>query len=260
MSISSQLLILNQTKGNIKQAINLKGVSVTNEAFAAYPDKVRLIPSGTGTYESQIILYLERRLKHVDIPYGTTTLGRDTFRESMVHSVNIPSTVTSIGQEAFADSQLEGITIPSSVTSIGYRAFYRCYLLETLNLPNTAITLGDEVFSGCKKLTSVTIPDSITTIPDRTFYMEEYIIDSLLETVVLGNGVTSIGDRAFGGCRALQSFTINTITPPTFGNQVFVSTNQTFTIYVPDESVLAYQIADGWSSYSSRIKGISEKP
>lgn len=260
MSISSQLLILNQTKNNIKQAINLKGVTVTDETFAEYPDKVMQIPNGGGTYESTIILYLERRLKHADIPYGTTTIGRNTFRNSGVHSVNIPSTVTSIGQQAFADSSLEGITIPSSVTSIDYRAFYRCYLLETLNLPNTAITLGDEVFSGCQKLTSVTIPDSITTIPDRTFYMEEYIFDALLETVVLGNGVTSIGDRAFGGCKALQSFIINTVTPPTLGSEVFVNTNQTFTIYVPDESVLAYQIADGWTNYSSRIKGISEKP
>ena len=42
MSISSQLLILNETKNNIKTAINLKGVSVTDEPFAEYPDKVRL--------------------------------------------------------------------------------------------------------------------------------------------------------------------------------------------------------------------------
>ncbi len=256
MSISSQLLILNQTKQNINQAINLKGVTVTDEPFAEYPDKVRLIPCGTGTYESQIILYLEGRLKHVDIPYGTTAIGRNSFNNSGVHTVSIPSTVTSIGDAAFRDSALETITIPSSVTSIGEYAFFGCQALEAINLPNTAITLGDYVFSGCLKLTTVTIPDTITAIPNYAFYMSGFTRDSFLETVVLGTGVTSIGERAFAGCRSLQSVTINAVSPPTLGRNAFVSTNQTFVIYVPANSVLAYQTADGWMDYSSRITAI----
>ena len=188
MSISSQLLILNQTKQNINQAINLKGVTVTDEPFAEYPDKVRLIPCGTGTYESQIILYLEGRLKHAEIPYGTTTIGNSAFRDSdagtnMLRTVSIPSTVTTIEPYAFYyQSHMTEITLPASITSIGEGAFAQCI-----------------------NLTSITCPATV---------------------------------------------------PPTLGYNALSTTNEHTVVYVPAESLLAYQTASVWINYSDMIQPI----
>lgn len=211
MSISSQLLILNQTKANIKTAINNKGVTVTDEAFAAYPDKVRLIPNGGGIYESNIILYLEGKLSIAEIPYGTTRIGD---------------------------------------YALGYM-----YSLTSVTIPDTVTSIGNHSFEGCRVLANITIPDSVTSIGHSAFTA----IGSL-SSITIGSGVTYIGYYAFSACERLSEVIINAATPPTIGEDVFNLTHRNLVIYVPDESVLAYQIADGWSSYSSRIKGISEKP
>lgn len=227
MSISSQLLILNQTKGNIKQAISLKGVSVTDEAFAEYPDKVRQIPSGTGTYESQIITWIEGTITNVVIPTGTTEIGNHAFDNcTKLSSVTIPNSVTSIGPYAFAEThKLTSITIPNTVTIIDEHAFEGSHLYDIV-IPNSVTSIGLRAFFSCGNLNSVTI----------------------------GTGITSIGDYAFNGSvPSGLSVTINATTPPTLGTDVF---DDSVHIYVPAESVLAYQTANGWIYYASRITAI----
>lgn len=188
MSISSQLLILNETKNNIKTAINLKGVTVTDEAFADYPDKVRQIPSGGGTYKSTIILYLEGKLRNAVIPDGTTSIGTGAFYD--------------LGN---GDNQLETVTVPSSVTSVGKFAFFNE-----------------------KNLTEITLP----------------------------SGLTFIGEGAFAGCNNLTSITILATVPPTLEATGISTGNNDTKVYVPAESVLAYQTADAWQYYAQMITPI----
>lgn len=188
MSISSQLLILNETKNNIKTAIKLKGVSVTDETFAEYPDKVRQIPSGGGTYESNIILYLEGKLRNAVIPDGTTSIGTGAFYD--------------LGN---GDNQLETVTVPSSVTSIGKFAFFN----------------------------------------------EQYITD-----ITLPSGLTFIGEGAFANCTNLTSITILATVPPTLEATGISTGNNNTKVYVPAESVLAYQTADVWQYYAQMITAI----
>lgn len=207
MSISSELLTLNTTKQNIKTAINLKGVTVNDEPFADYPDKIRLIPSGGGNYESNIILYIEGELRNAEIPSGTT--------------------------------------------KIGINAFYGFYTtLENVTIPNTVTEIEEYAFEGCRKLNNVTLPSGLTTIWNRAF--EECIS---FTSVVLPASVTDIHHEAFKNCTGLTSITVNAVSPPTIGNQVFDNTNNC-PIYVPANSVLAYQTASGWQTYASRITAI----
>lgn len=210
MSIANQLLILSQTKNNIKESINLKGVEVTDEAFAEYPDKIRQIPNGGGWYESNVILFLERNIRTAVIPEG----------------------ITSIGFYAFANcDSLTSIVITDSVTAIYDSAFTNCSSLTDVNIPDSVTSIGDYVFEGCSALTNA----------------------------IIGSGITSIGRGIFNSCPSLKSITVNATTPPTLGTHVFSSTHNC-PIYVPDDSVLAYQTADNWIEYADRIKGISEKP
>ena len=233
MSISSQLLILNQTKQNVRTAINNKGVTVTDEAFAEYPDKVRLIPNGGGIYESNIILYIEGKLKNAVIPSGTTSIGKYAFSDC---------------------SNLLSVSIPNSVTSIGDYAFYSCSGLSSISLSNYVTSIGFDAFWHCTGLTTLTIPDGVTTI-DRGAFAS----CSNIEDITVGTGVTSIGSAAFRDCTSLDDFTILATVPPTIGTDVFSNTNNC-PIYVPDASVLAYQTATNWDTYSARITGISNKP
>lgn len=64
----------------------------------------------------------------------------------------------------------------------------------------------------------------------------------------------------FNGCTALEEIEFTATTPPPINTTMFLNTNNTFIIYVPDESVSAYQSANNWSQFAARIKGISEKP
>lgn len=263
MSISSQLLILNQTKQNINSAINLKGVSVTDEAFSAYPDKVRLIPNGGGIYESNIILYVEAKQENVVIPAGTETIGDYAFHclypravMSNLKTVSMPNTVTSIGYGAFNwNTGLSTINLSTALVSIGNFAFFHCHSLQSIVFPSSLRTIGNESFKHCSNLPSVTFSEGLTSIGEGAFNE-----CSSLTSVTLPSTVTYIGTSAFSArSSSMTEFTCLATAPPTISESTLYLTNNC-PIYVPDESVLAYQVADGWSTHSSRIKGLSEKP
>lgn len=228
MSISSQLLILNETKNNIKTAINLKGVSVTNEPFAEYPDKVRLIPNGGGIYESNVILFLEGRLKNLVVPSGTTTIRDYAYG---------------------GNSIMETLTIPSSVQSIGNNAFFGNSRLSTVNIANGVTTIGEGAFSVCDRLYSIVFPDSVTTIGDDCLYM------SSVNYVEFGTGIQTLGKRILTVYDAVLNF--KSTTPPTKDSSSLPSGND-ITIYVPDNSVYDYQVA--WPEYANNIKPVSQMP
>ena len=56
-----------------------------------------------------------------------------------------------------------------------------------------------EHFSGCEKLESIIIPDSVTSIGDNSF---QYC--KSLRSIRIPNNVTTIGMGAFYGCRSLR--------------------------------------------------------
>lgn len=228
MSISSQLLILNETKNNIKTAINLKGVSVTNEPFAEYPDKVRQIPSGSGTYESNVILFLEGRLKNLVVPSGTTTIRDYAYG---------------------GGSSMVTLTIPSSVQSIGKNAFYGNWCLSSVTIADGVTTIGEGAFSVCDRLYSIVFPDSVTTIGDECLYM------SSVGYVEFGTGLQTLGKRILTVYDAVLNF--KSVTPPTKDSSSLPSGSD-LKIYVPDNSVYDYQVA--WPEYTNNIKPVSQMP
>lgn len=148
--------------------------------------------------------------------------------------VNFSGITTLLDNRAFKGcSSLVEITLPASLTSIGTYAFESCSALTKVNgLGSTQVTsLGTAAFQGCSALKEITLPATLTSI-------ENYV---------------------FRGCESLKYLRINANTPPTLGwAPSFPST--IVAIYVPDESITAYQEATGWTSFASKIKGISEMP
>ena len=188
-------------------------------------------------------------LTSVTIPNSVTSIGDNAFYNCTgLTSVTIPNSVTSIGNSAFYRCiGLTSVTIPGSVTSIGGYAFYKCTGLTSVTIPNSVTSIGESTFSHCSSLTSITIPNSVTSIGNYAFYN-----CTGLTSVTIPNSVTSIGEYAFAACTGLTSITCEAITPPTtLGSGVFSSVDKSIPLYVPAESVEAYQAADQWKDFTN---------
>ena len=250
-------------------------------------------------------------LTSINIPNIVIEIGVRTFYDcSSLTSITIPDSVTSIGWCAFAGcSSLTSITIPDSVTSIGYSAFAGCSSLTSITIPEGVTEIGGDAFYNCSSLTSVTIGNSVTTIGEDAFYgcdalkdininitdLAKYCTNNAIDKIpgnkhlyidnkeitklIIPDGVTTIGDRAFRDCSSLTNITIpDSVTE--IGEYAFYECNKlakivclateppqhvgdwsfsdlgisaSAKIYVPKKSVKAYKQDEYWSQYAKQI-------
>lgn len=150
----------------------------------------------------------------------------------------------------------------TGVTSLGGRtsnnsssAFTGSTLME-VGLENiTSLPSGYNLSS--LSLTSVYMPNVVT----MGRYAMNYCTN--LQKIEIGGSLTTLSFGTWGGCSSLTTAIFHSVSPPTMSIQNFGGTpiaNGTGFIYVPDNSVAAYQAASQWSSYASQIKGLSEYP
>ena len=207
---------------------------------------------GGGNADLTALEIVTRRLEVAVGTYGTTP--QPLPAEYFNFSNETIAGFSIVGQTAYNNGDITALVLPSEdsggnpVTSIGEQAFFNCSSLTSVIIGSSVTSIGYIAFGECTGLTSVIIPDSVESIGSFAFF------DCTgLTSITIPNGVTSIGSQAFYGCGSLTSITIEAITPPTLGTNVFDNTNDC-PIYVPAESVTAYQTATNWSAYASRIQ------
>jgi hypothetical protein len=145
------------------------------------------------------------------------------------------------------------LNIPNSVTTIGGSAFYGCSgFTGDLIIPNSVTSIGRYAFYGCSGfIGSLTISNSITTIEERAFYG----CSGLTGSLTIPNSVTTIANHVFYGCSSLSSIVVLAETPPSLESNSFSfqfsmpSYYSDIPLYVPCESVGAYQEASIWSRF-----------
>lgn len=127
--------------------------------------------------------------------------------EDTLKSVVIPNSITDISHYAFYGcSKLNTVIFEdgSKCASIGDGAFYHC-ALTSINLANCSHleSIGEEAFRHCD-FTNIVIPEGVTSIGQYAF---GYCY--LLTTVTIPSTVTSIGSRAFYNCSSLDKVEIS---------------------------------------------------
>ncbi len=89
---------------------------------------------------------------------------------------------------------LEKVVIPDSITSLPANVFNSCLSLKEVVLPDSLTAIPDGAFESCRALTTITLGEGITEIGKEAF------ANSGVEELRLGDGLKSIGYRAFDGC------------------------------------------------------------
>ena len=203
------------------------------------------------------------------------SIGARAFQNSFaLKSITLPSKLKTIGSNAFDGTYISSITIPASVTDIEQYAFYSCGQLTSINFEDsdepvnfvtgyarsfgssnkevyigrdinrtgdyfnermfdnvTKVTFGPKVtaipnnfMSGQDRMHTLIIGDGVKTIGDDAFAGDRYGEPEL--SVTMGANVESIGARAFQTCFALKSITLPSKLK-TIGSQAFELTEIT---------------------------------
>ena len=156
---------------------------------------------------------------------------------SSLSNIVVPNSVISIGDRAFSCcSSLSSIVIPDSVISIGNGVFSGCLLLEYISIPKSVICLNKNPFSDWKGVLECLSPNFIYE-DDVLFNKDKSKIVSFrnqkIESYIIPDSVTSIGDYAFSGCSSLSNIVIpDSVTD--IGKCAFYFCSSLSNIVIPD--------------------------
>lgn len=170
------------------------------------------------------------RFTSITFSDSVKSIGSWAFHDNgFVTKINWGNGLAEIGDYAFyLCSSLESLDISEGVTRIGDYAFANCSRIKTVSIPNSLDVLGDGNFSGylslqynvydnalyvgnetnpylvLVKLSSSNVT-ACTTHADTKFIAQNAFAYSSIKTVTIGEGVRSIGKRAFSQCTSLES-------------------------------------------------------
>lgn len=249
---------------------------------------------------------------------NVTIIGAEAFRSCAgIPSIAIPSTVKTIGRNAFMNctgltavhitdlaawcrihfdsdtycnplyyahhlyldgEEIKDLVIPDGVTSL-VNTFTGCYGLTTVSVPSSVTSIEEYTFFECKNITKVMLNSN--TIASRLYCDHSslsYLFGSQVTEYILGEDVTTIGEKAFEGCANLISITFpNSLTSIGFSaftgcdlpeiiskiENPFIIYKDTFSdntfsnakLYVPKGTIDKYKSTEGWKLFANIIEG-----
>ncbi len=150
------------------------------------------------------------------------------INDELVSDLVIPEDVSFVPAYAFSCTNITSVTIPASVTQMEMYAFYGCKNLKVITTAYMQDDLLGDVFSSCGKISTVIIADGVTSIGDSAFNYS-----TKLTSVIIPDSVVSIGEDAFAGCSALASIDIpDGVTH--LGEGAFSGCSELTSIEIPD--------------------------
>lgn len=136
------------------------------------------------------------------------------FKQNGIYYRRIDNNVNDEVEVTYGDTGYSGeITIPSSVsvpgktytvTRIGYRAFRDQHDITSISMPNTIVSIGEEAFYSYNgSIREIKIPSSVRSIEANAFAN-----CNGMESIILNEGLESIGNYAFTNNYALTQMTV----------------------------------------------------
>lgn len=173
-------------------------------------DSVSFIPAGVCTYTSDFIEIDGEEFvssfspdgTQMSSPFGNLTIELCTELSDML--IVTWDELVDYGFMTIDDGALYHTSTADAMTT--YVALPTCELAGDLLLPQDGkiTSIATEAFDHeCKQLTGILIPNGVTAIGDRAFELCKGLI-----SVTIPEGVTSIGKEAFWACESLKSITI----------------------------------------------------
>lgn len=246
--------------------------------------------------ESTDVLRKNKYISAILLPDSITKITAYGFQGMSKNNLELrlPAYLERIETYGLANSNLL-YSFPESLTYIGYLACSSNYSIREIFIPKNVTTMqtgsgGTEcrVFDNCINLSKIEVDKD-----NQYFYSENnclirksnkrlIAVPSISEVFVpegvklIGYGSASMGvvnpktihlpstlievqNHAFLSANSVKTIIFNSITPPKFYNNSFYYTTPT-TIYVPNDSVEAYQNAENLTKFASKIKPLSELP
>ena len=165
-------------------------------------------------------------LTNATIGEGIRTIENNAFYyDTNLTTVSFNNGLRTIGDNAFCnDNKLTEINIPNGVTTVGNYAFYNCTATTKLTLPGTVTTMYEYSLYGLGVTSAGPIGGDYDYQYGWTTSIPAYAFSRLtkLTDVVIGNGVTTVGNYACYECNALKTAVIGD-TVESIGNYAFQS-------------------------------------
>lgn len=170
---------------------------------------------------------------------ASTEISTETWSDGTLRAIDITTEVSPVfrywvkNKEVwYTGTVFDEVVFPSEVNGMPVEsvAVHGDYVnpgrIKSITIPDTVTRLGG--FGGCSSITSLVLPDGITSIGQ-----DEFRSCVSLKSINIPDGVTEIGERAFMGCESLKSINIpNGVTE--IGNHTFDGCKSLKSVTIPD--------------------------
>lgn len=145
----------------------------------------------------------------VSMPDSLEFVCRGAFYKSVVSLVSLSPSIKVIDDYAFYECSITNfggenfdLVIPEGTVYIGRSAFYKCSYIVCLTVPGSVETIGAYAFYGCNNL-GATVNVQLGDGKDENGEEIEPEVITVVGKMELGDGIVSIGERAFQNCVSL---------------------------------------------------------